>query len=54
MLVRCSHWLNGPILLGLILSGVSIYWASPAYQHKPDLLTGNFVQDTNNVYGVLL
>jgi hypothetical protein len=34
LLVRCSHWLNVPILLGLILSGVSIYWASPVYQHK--------------------
>jgi len=42
LLVRCSHWLNLPILLGLILSGVSIYWASPVYQHKPDSLTGNF------------
>jgi hypothetical protein len=41
LLVRCSHWLNVPILLGLILSGVSIYWASPVYQHKPDPLTGN-------------
>ncbi len=28
LLVRCSHWLNVPILLGLILSGMSIYWAS--------------------------
>ncbi len=28
LLVRCSHWPNVPILLGLILSGVSIYWAS--------------------------
>ena len=25
LLVRCSHWLNVPILLGLILSGLSIY-----------------------------
>ena len=41
-LVRCRHWLNLPILLGLILSGVSIYWASSVYQHKPDPLTGNF------------
>jgi hypothetical protein len=24
-LVRWSHWLNVPILLGLILSGISIY-----------------------------
>jgi hypothetical protein len=37
-----SHWLNVPILLGLILSGVSIYWSSPIYQHKPDPTTGNF------------
>ena len=42
LLVRCSHWLNVPILLGLILSGVSIYWASPVYQHKSDPVTGNF------------
>jgi thiosulfate reductase cytochrome b subunit len=42
LLVRCSHWLNLPILLGLILSGISIYWASPVYQHKPDPQTGNF------------
>ena len=41
LLVRCSHWLNVPILLGLILSGVSIYWASPVYQHKPDPVSGN-------------
>ena len=42
VLVRCSHWLNVPLLLGLILSGISIYWASPIYQHKPDPVTGNF------------
>src|SRR5258707_11962492 len=42
LLVRWSHWLNVPILLGLILSGISIYWASPVYQHNPDPNTGNF------------
>ena len=41
LLVRWSHWLNVPILLGLILSGISIYWASPVCQHKPDPNTGN-------------
>src|ERR1700721_4309434 len=41
-LVRWSHWLNVPILLGLILSGISIYGASPIYQRKPDPNTGNF------------
>jgi thiosulfate reductase cytochrome b subunit len=42
VLVRWSHWLNVPILAGLILSGISIYWSSPIYQHKPDQVTGNF------------
>jgi thiosulfate reductase cytochrome b subunit len=42
LLVRWSHWLNVPLLLGLILSGISIYWDSPIYQHKPDPNTGNF------------
>jgi cytochrome b subunit of formate dehydrogenase len=32
LLVRWSHWLNVPILLGLILSGISIYWASRTKQ----------------------
>ena len=41
LLVRWSHWLNLPILLGLILSGISIYWASPVYRHKPDPNTGS-------------
>jgi len=41
LLVRWSHWLNIPILLGLMLSGMSIYWASPVYQHTPDPQTGN-------------
>ncbi len=35
-LVRLTHWLNIPILLGLALSGLSIYWASPIYHHTPD------------------
>lgn len=42
ILVRWGHWLNVPLLLGLILSGISIYWASPIYQDKPDPVTGNF------------
>jgi thiosulfate reductase cytochrome b subunit len=42
VLVRWSHWLNVLLLLGLVASGISIYWASPVYQHKPDPRTGNF------------
>jgi thiosulfate reductase cytochrome b subunit len=41
LLVRISHWLTIPLLLGLILSGVSIYWASPIYQHGPNPTTGS-------------
>jgi cytochrome b subunit of formate dehydrogenase len=41
-LVRWSHWLNVPILVGLILSGISIYWASPIYRHKPDPMGGGW------------
>jgi thiosulfate reductase cytochrome b subunit len=42
LLVRISHWLNLPLLLGLILSGISIYWASPIYQHPTNPATGSF------------
>ena len=38
-LVRLSHWLNVPLLLGLIASGLSIYWASPVFTHARDPLT---------------
>src|SRR5262249_52823419 len=41
VLVRVSHWLNIPLLLGLIVSGISIYWASPIYRHDPDPQTGS-------------
>src|SRR6478672_3161132 len=41
LLVRVSHWLNVLLLAGLIVSGISIYWASPIYQHRPDPQTGN-------------
>ncbi len=41
LLVRVSHWLNVLLLAGLIVSGISIYWASPIYRHSPDPQTGN-------------
>lgn len=40
-LVRITHWLNVPLLLGLIVSGLGIYWASPVYLHAPDPVTGS-------------
>jgi len=40
-LVRFSHWVNIPLLAILIASGLSIYWASPVFEHAPDPQTGN-------------
>jgi thiosulfate reductase cytochrome b subunit len=40
-LVRISHWVNVPLLLGLIASGLSIYWAAPVFHHAPDPATGS-------------
>jgi thiosulfate reductase cytochrome b subunit len=34
-LVRASHWAHVPLLLGLILSGLAIYWAAPVFRHAP-------------------
>jgi thiosulfate reductase cytochrome b subunit len=42
LLVRLSHWLNVPLLIGLVLSGMSIYWAAPVFQHQADPRTGIF------------
>ena len=41
LLVRLGHWLNVPILLGLILSSVSVYRASPV-RHESNQQTGSF------------
>ena len=38
-LVRWSHWVNVPLLLGLIASGLSIYWAAPVFVHPRDPVT---------------
>ncbi|MGH7126003.1 MAG: cytochrome b/b6 domain-containing protein [Stellaceae bacterium] len=40
-LVRITHWANIPLLAGMILSGLSIYWAAPVLKHAPDPRTGN-------------
>jgi thiosulfate reductase cytochrome b subunit len=50
-LVRVSHWANVPILLGMTISGLAIYWASPVFHHAPDPKTGNtdYVNDVGNV-----
>ena len=40
-LVRVSHWVNVPLLLGLIASGLAIYWAAPVFVHARDPVTGS-------------
>ncbi len=38
-LVRLTHWANVPILLGLIATGLAIYWAAPVFTHPRDPVT---------------
>jgi thiosulfate reductase cytochrome b subunit len=40
-LVRLTHWLNVPLLAGLVASGLAIYWAAPVFLHAPDPVTGS-------------
>jgi thiosulfate reductase cytochrome b subunit len=35
VLVRVTHWAHFPLLLGLIVSGLAIYWAAPVFRHAP-------------------
>jgi thiosulfate reductase cytochrome b subunit len=46
-LVRLSHWINVPLLLGLIASGLSIYWAAPVFLHarNPVTMSRDYVAD---------
>jgi thiosulfate reductase cytochrome b subunit len=32
-LVRLAHWWHVPLLVGLIASGLAIYWAAPVFRH---------------------
>ncbi len=34
-LVRLSHWFHVPLLVGLIVTGLAIYWAAPVFRHAP-------------------
>ncbi len=55
-LVRLSHWLNVPLLAGLVMSGLAVYWAAPVFQHAPDPATGNrdYLVDLGRAIGGLL
>ena len=41
LLVRLTHWANVPLLAGLILSGLAIYWAAPVFVHAQNPATGS-------------
>ena len=55
-LVRWSHWINVPLLLGLIASGLSIYWAAPVFTHPRHPVTGarEYLQDLGLLVASLL
>ncbi len=38
-LVRLAHWVNVPVLTGLIASGLAIHWAAPVFVHPRDPVT---------------
>src|SRR5258706_165887 len=40
-LVRLTHWINVPLLFGLIATGLAIYWAAPVFVHARDPVTGS-------------
>jgi len=52
-LVRWTHWLNVPLLFGLIASGLAIYWAAPVFKHAPDPGTGSrdYLADIGHALG---
>jgi thiosulfate reductase cytochrome b subunit len=45
LLVRLTHWFNLPLLLGLIATGLSIYWAAPVFLRVPDPVTARWIYD---------
>jgi thiosulfate reductase cytochrome b subunit len=52
-LVRISHWLNFALLIGFVLSGLAIYWASPVFAHAPSPHTHStdYVADLGDFIG---
>jgi thiosulfate reductase cytochrome b subunit len=54
-LVRVSHWAHVPLLAGLILTGLAIYWASPVFHHAPTPGNprGDYLVDAGRALGPL-
>lgn len=46
-LVRVSHWAHVPLLVGLIATGLAIYWAAPVFHHAsaPGNPRGDYLVD---------
>ncbi len=46
-LVRLSHWGHVPLLVGLIVTGLAIYWAAPVFRHAatPGNPRGDYLMD---------
>ena len=46
-LVRISHWGHVPLLVGLIVTGLAIYWAAPVFRHAsaPGDPRGDYLMD---------
>jgi len=55
-LVRLSHWLNVPLLFGLIASGLAIHWAAPVFLHAldPTTLSRDYLADVGVAVARLL
>ena len=54
-LVRVSHWAHVPLLAGLSLSGLAIYWAAPVFHHAPTPGNprGDYLVDAGRALGAL-
>src|SRR4051812_29099629 len=52
-LVRISHWLTVAVLAGLVMSGLSIYWAAPVLAPLPQWMYDRFSFGRQNLAGGL-
>ena len=55
LLVRLSHWIHVPLLVGLLVTGLAIYWAAPVFRHAPSPGNprGDFVADLSRAVAPL-
>ena len=55
VLVRWTHWVHVPLLLGLVATGLAIYWAAPVFKHVPTVASprGDYLADLGRAVGPL-